>query len=393
MHKLLLLLSLTLLLAIKGIGQPLSPSAKVSLLICSPGDEIYSYWGHAAIRINDPLYEKDSVYNYGVFDFMAPHFYWRFAKGETDYLLGVQSMRSFVQTYRRDQQKVVEFELLLTQAEKQSLYESLNENARPENRIYRYSQFADNCATRVRDQIEKAVGGNIKYDQSGDKRMSFRDLIDLYVQDNSWDGLGIKLALGLPTDQITTFSQKMFLPDYLGSDLAKAVVLRNGTTTPLAGPPNVIFDAPAFVSHFSWTSPGVVVMLFFLLVLSLTLMEKKRNKRYNWLDVLVFIIFGIAGMILYFTTFISVMPSTKWNLNLIWAFPIHFLVGVLWMIPSLRPKLGWYMRLTSIVLSLFLVSIYFLPQAFHWLVVPLCLILLMRTVTLAKFSKLRAITG
>lgn len=382
MRKLYFLLLTVFTLSLQGFAQPLSPSARISLLICAPGDEIYTYWGHAAIRINDPLYEKDIVFNYGLFDFTAPHFYWRFAKGETDYQLGIQRMSSFLQAYRDDQQKVTEYELLLTPAERETLYKALVDNYKPENRIYRYSHFVDNCATRLRDQLEKAVGGKIKYDISGDKKMSFRDLIDLYVPDNSWDGLGIKLALGLPTDRITTFSEKMFLPDYLGDDMAKAVVERDGKATPLTGEAVVLFDAPLWQRSFYPTSPAVVILLAFLLVLALTILERRRKIRYHWLDIAVFIAFGIAGMILCFTTFISVMPSTKWNFNLVWAWPTHFLLGILWMFPSIRKNLSWYIKLTTIITTLFLISIYFLPQTFHWMVVPLCLILLMRTWTL-----------
>ena len=327
------------LLADWGFSQPLSPSAKVSLLICAPGDEIYSYFGHAAIRIQDPLYEKDIVFNYGMFDYMAPHFYWRFAKGETDYQLGVQRMSSFMQEYHEDLRKVIEYELRLTPVEQESLYEALVENYKPENRIYRYNHFDDNCATRLRDQLEKAVGGNIKYDTSGDERLSFRNLIDRYIQDNSWGGLGIKLALGVPTDRFANFSQKMFLPDYLGNDMARAQVIREGIASPLTKPALVIFDAPAVTHTFSLTSPAVVILFFFVLVLALTFLERKRNKSFIWLDVCIFMAFGVAGMILFFTTFISVMPSAKWNLNLIWALPLHFLVGILWMFPSNAAKI------------------------------------------------------
>ena len=364
--------------------QPLSSSAKASLLICAPGDEIYSYFGHAGIRIQDPQYEKDIVFNYGVFDYTAPYFIWRFAMGETDYMVAAWRMSTFMMEYREDHRKVVEYELLLTPSERESLYEALVVNSKPENREYRYSHFEDNCATRVRDQIEKAVGGKIKYDTSGDKRMSFRNLIDLYLQDNSWSGLGIKLALGLPTDQISTYSQKMFLPDYLGNDLHQAMVIRDGVAAPLTGPATVILDEPPFIFSFSIFSPGVMVLLFFFLVLALTILEKRRNLRFNWLDLSVFAAFGMAGMVLFFTTFISVMPSTKWNLNLIWAWPTHLVVAFLWLKPSMRPKLNWYLKLTTAIVVLFLISMFFLPQTFHWLVVPLCMILLMRTGTLWK---------
>ena len=386
MKKIILLFLVIISLSAKVDSQPLSPAAKISLLICAPGDEIYSYFGHAAIRVNDPLFEKDIVFNYGVFSFDTPHFIWRFAKGETDYQLAAYRMVAFMREYREDQRKVIEYELLLTSSEKAALYAALVENNKPENRVYRYSHFEDNCSTRIRDQIEKAVGGKIIYDQSGEEKLSFRNLIDRYVQENSWGGLGIKLALGMPTDQITTFSEKMFLPDYLGNDLARATIARDGIQAPVLSPAQVLFDAPAVLHDFSITSPAVVISLIFLLVFGLTLLERKKKKRYIWLDIVVFAAFGIASMILCFTTFISVMPSTKWNLNLVWALPTHLVLAILWFFPSLRMKLKWYNRLTSIVLILFLASMYFLPQSFHWLVVPLCLILLARTGTAISYA-------
>ena len=379
MKKLLFLFLAICLFIPRGYSDILSPLAKASLLICAPGDEIYSHFGHAAIRVNDPYYPKDIVFNYGLFSFAAPHFIWRFAKGETDFELGVMRMSSFMKEYQEDKRKVVEYELLLTPAERESLYQALVENYKPENRIYRYSHFEDNCSTRLRDQIEKAIKGNVHYDTTGDKRMSFRNLIDLYLQDNSWTGLGIKLALGMPTDRISTFSQKMFLPDYLGDDLEKSFVVREGVRSPMTAAPVVIFDAPALIHDFSLTSPGVVLLIFFLIVAFLTIQEKRKEKKYIWLDVLVFAAFGIAGMILWFTSFVSVMPSTKWNLNLIWAWPTHFIFAVLWLFPSLRSKLQWYLKLTAVVVALFLLTMIVLPQTFHWLVIPMCLMLFMRT--------------
>ena len=385
MSKKIILLLTLVLISVIGPAQPLSPSAKISVVICAPGDEIYSYFGHAAIRVCDPVAEKDIVFNYGVFSFDAPHFIWRFAKGETDYQLAVFRMSSFMGEYREEGRKVVEYELLLNPGERDSLYNALVENYKPENRVYRYSHFEDNCATRIRDQIEKALGGRIRYNSSGDETVTFRNLIDRYIQENSWSGLGIKLALGMPTDQQATFPQKMFLPDFLGNDMVHAVVLRDGIPVPLTGPAEVVFDAPAFQHGFSWTSPAVFILLLFLAILVVTFREEKIKKRLIWLDVLVFVAFGIASLVLYFTTFISVMPSTKWNLNLLWAWPTHLVVAVLWMIPSMRPRLGEYFRVTKIALILFLAGMLVMPQSFHWLVVPLCLILLMRSSSCRNF--------
>ncbi len=383
MRKIFLILTF-ILLSIKGFSQPLSPSARVSLLICAPGDEIYSFFGHAAIRVNDTLSGRDIVFHYGAFSFETPNFIWRFARGETDYEIAVQRMSSFMKEFYDDKRSVTEYILDFTPGEKQFLFDSLVENYKPENRVYRYNHFLDNCATRLRDQIEKTVKGQILYDTSGDEPLTFRNLIDRYVEGNSWSGLGIKLALGYPTDRLTTFSEKMFLPDYLGKDISAAVITRDGHPSPLIISTSTIIQAPFPDHSLLFTSPAVVVLFFFLLTASLTLWERKKNRRLVWLDVSILAIFGISAMILYFTTFISVMTWTKWNLNLIWAWPTHLLAAVLLLFPSMRPKLTWYMQLTTFTMLLFLLTLLFLPQTFHWLVVPLCLILLMRTGTFMK---------
>lgn len=366
-----------------GFSQTLSPNAKISLLICAPGDEIYSYFGHAAIRVNDPDLNRDIVFNYGVFSFETPNFIWRFAKGETDYQLAVQRMSSFMREYTEDKRSVTEYILLLTSEERNKLFDALIENYKPENRIYRYNHFIDNCSTRLRDQIENAVNKAVVYDTSEDKILTFRNLIDQYIVNNSWSGLGIKLALGIPTDRQTTYSEKMFIPDYLGADMSKAFVKRGDQVTPLTSKPLIILDEPSIVRSFQLTSPSVVIGFVFLLVSFLTIFEFKNKRRFIALDIIVFFSFGIAGAILFFTTFISVMPSASSNLNLIWAWPTHILIGILWFFKSMRYRLIWYMKLSTVVVILFLTIQFFLPQTFHILVIPLCLIFLMRSSTLS----------
>lgn len=357
----------------------LSPDARISLLTCAPGDEIYSYFGHSAIRIYDPVMGIDHVFNYGVFSFAAPNFIWRFIKGETDYMLYGYQMNTFMDDYRQDQRSVYEQVLNIPADARQKLFNALVENAKPENRVYRYRHFSDNCSTRVRDQFENSVNQQIKYDSLQDPRLSYRELIDQYVPGNSWNGFGIKIALGIPADNMTTYSQKMFLPDYLSKSMGSATIVKNGVAAPFVSPVSTLFEAPPVKHDFSVTSPAVVINFIFLMVAGLTILEFKRKKRMVGLDFLVFLSIGIAGLILGFLCFISVLEATGWNLNLIWALPTHFIFAFLWLIPSVRPRLTWYLKFTFVLVSLFLVTMLILPQTFHWLVVPVCLILLLRT--------------
>jgi hypothetical protein len=386
MKTLALLAFFTLLLFPKAYSAQLSPGAKISLLTCAAGDEIYSYFGHSAIRINDPAMGIDYVFNYGVFSFDTPNFIWRFTKGETDYMLAGQRMASFMDSYHEEQRSVYEQILDISQPEKQSLFDALIENAKKENRVYRYRHFSDNCSTRVRDQFEKCVSHQLQYDTLQDTKLTYRQLVDLCVPGNSWNGLGIKLALGIPADKITTYSQKMFLPDFLSNDMATAKVVKDGTRVPFVKPRTTVYDATPVKSGFSWSSPAVLVNLFLLVVAGLTVVEYRRKKRMIALDFLVFLSFGIAGLALSFLCFISVLEATGWNLNLIWALPTHIIFAFLWLSPVLRSKLEWYLKVTAGIALLFLASMLFLPQAFHWLVVPLCLVILLRTGSSLKLS-------
>ena len=130
-------------------------SVRISLLTCAPGEEIYSLFGHTAIRYEEPAKGIDYVFNYGLFSFNTPNFILRFALGETDYILGVTSYDRFAAEYDYEERSVWQQTLNLLPEEKGKLLYLLEENCRPENRTYRYNFFYDNCATRPRDKIEE----------------------------------------------------------------------------------------------------------------------------------------------------------------------------------------------------------------------------------------------
>ena len=386
MKTLLLLTIFSLISFYKGYSAQLSQGAKISLLTCAAGDEIYSYFGHSAIRINDPESGIDYVFNYGAFSYDSPNFIWRFVKGETYYMLAGQRMASFMESYHEEQRSVYEQVLNISQSEKQSLFDALIENAKKENCVYLYRHFSDNCSTRVRDQFEKCANHSLQYDTLSDSKLSYRDLVDQYVPTNSWNGFGIKLALGIGADKITTYSQKMFLPDYLMNSMASAKIVRDGVEAAFVSPRTTLFEAKPIATGFSMTSPAIVVNAFFLFVALFTFIEYRRKKRFIWLDFIVFFSVGFAGLLLSFLCFYSILEATGWNLNLIWAVPTHFIFAFVWLIPSLRPRLEWYLKFTAGIVLLFLISLLLLPQTFHWLVVPLCLTLLLRTLLSLKLN-------
>ena len=153
-----------------------SDSIEVSLLTCAPGTEVYSLYGHTAIRYHDLRTGEDLAFNYGVFNFKKPFFSLRFLFGLTDYELGVCPYRYFAEEYRRRGSQVTEQVINMTTDEKAALYKALAENYKPENREYRYNCLYDNCTTRARDMIVGNIRGKVRY-ISGEQKQTFREIL------------------------------------------------------------------------------------------------------------------------------------------------------------------------------------------------------------------------
>ena len=115
--------------------------ADVYLLTCGPGEEVYSVYGHSALRIVIPEKNIDLVYNWGVFDFSTPNFAWRFARGHLDYSLGVSSYESFLREYYMEKRWVTEQRININSEQTAKLFELITENLKPENINYRYDFF------------------------------------------------------------------------------------------------------------------------------------------------------------------------------------------------------------------------------------------------------------
>src|ERR1035437_506830 len=132
-------------------------SAVISLITCSPGQEVYSKFGHTAIRVKDPSNAIDIVFNFGIFSFETENFYYKFIKGETHYQLGVYETGFFLPEYVDRNSMVWEQILNLTTTEKRNLINNLLTNYEPQNRVYRYNFVFECCSTRPRDKILSSI--------------------------------------------------------------------------------------------------------------------------------------------------------------------------------------------------------------------------------------------
>ena len=360
----------------------LSDTARISLLTSSPyEEEVFTVYGHAALRVHDPERKVDYVFNYGIFDFSKPNFIYRFAKGETDYRLGVVNYTDYVIEYQLRGSTITEQELNLTTAERQRLWEALVENYRPENRVYRYNFFFDNCATRPAALIEKVVG-QVDYHYPYTAQ-TFRSLINYCTRHHAWLTFGCDLALGSPTDQEATLHEMLFLPDYLREAFAKAEIIdAQGQHRPLVSKTHVIEAAePDELEKDLWDllSPLRLGWLIFAITNVITLLGRFQKRAYKGLDILLFGLAGLAGCVLFFLAFFSVHPCTWPNYSLLWLHPFHLVGVILFCINKAQRATYWYHFINFAALTLLFAGWVFLPQQLNPAFIPLAASLWLRS--------------
>ena len=370
-------LFIALILASSLPAQPrLSDEARISLLTCSPSEEaVFTVYGHTAIRVADAANEIDLVFNYGIFDFSKDNFIYRFAKGETDYKLGVGHAANFFAEYRMRGSGIAEQLLNLTPGEKERIWDALQVNLRPENIVYRYNFFFDNCATRPAAIVEQAVAGKVVYCHEA-VRKTFRELINYHMRNKPWLIFGCDLALGSPADRAVAGREEFFLPLLLETAFDKArIVSPGGEERPLVRAKNILLEeVPEAVEKTVFT-PLNLSWTCLVLALFLTLLEWRKKTYCPAADCLLFTLAGLAGLVLAYLAFVSVHPATWPNYSLLGLHPFH-LAGVVLFVARRGKKAAYcYHFFNFLLLTLLLAGRYFIPQHFNdaFLLLVICL--------------------
>ena len=292
----------------------------ISILTCSPGDELYSIYGHNALRIQNHQAGTDLVYNYGTFDFDTPGFTMKFMRGQLPYLLSVDRFDDFMREYEYFERSVVEQVLNIDSTDKDKIITYLQINMLPENRAYKYDFFKDNCATRLRDILDKNIGG-LNWDNKEASHKTFRQIIKEYQKPLPWTDFGIDLIIGAPADQKTTLSEEMFIPDYLAQAIEKASIINENPINLQLSQEDAIKFKNTERSPNWFISPEFIFSLLFiieLLIFNYTSRGKKikYTKAYDRLWV---IIITLAGLLMLFMWLGTDHIPTKYNLNILWA--------------------------------------------------------------------------
>ncbi|WP_297063224.1 DUF4105 domain-containing protein [uncultured Duncaniella sp.] len=304
---------------------------RVSLLTARAGADIYQLEGHTALRIQSPD-RGDYVINWGLFDFAAPNFVYRFVKGETDYMAGAAPTDRFLEMYRREGRVVVEQALNLTPFEKLRVIELTDNNLMPANRVYRYNYVLDNCATRPLAVIERAICDTLSLGATSLPAKSvstFRNAMRHYHVNYPWYQFGIDLALGSGIDRRISSREMSFAPEALEQMMSSAerrdgAKLVEGTSVLVGaeGESPVLPPTPWYLAPMFWCS---IVLLVSICVSVGQIRRKSPGVASKIFDTLFYLAMGLAGCVIIFLVVISVHEATSPNWLLLWLNPLCFI--------------------------------------------------------------------
>lgn len=367
-------------------GQGDSSRLRISLLTCTPGAELYSVFGHSALRIVDSASGTDIVYNYGTFNFSDPDFYTKFVRGKLLYFLSQSSFEDFMAEYRYFKRGVIEQVLQLNAAEKMELQQLMFQNVREENRYYSYDFLFDNCTTRLRDLIFKNKNlQRVAIDPFVSSKTTFRDHLHAYLDkaQMNWTALGIDLLVGMQADGKMDVYESMFLPEFLAKGLTKAqkmggpllsdeqIILADGQEVPAQTP---LWKQPLFLIlcfSFFWIAMGFV---------------KDRLTAYQYsVDRFVFMLTGMLGLLLLFMWFGTDHQNCSKNINLIWAMPFNVIIP--FVLKSTNKWVFAYLKIYSLLLLLLILVVILNSGWLNIALYPLIVAISYRSWILAQAGK------
>jgi hypothetical protein len=298
---------------------------EISMLTCDPGSELYSVFGHSALRVKSDELGIDHVYNWGTFDFNTENFYIKFLRGKLPYKLTVAPYPNFLYEYHYTRRGVREQLINATKDDKEAIWNFLSENLKPENAEYAYDFFFDNCSTRIRDIVLSQIEGLGTVGQAADiQKKTYRNLIHEYLGSMPWTRLGIDLLIGRKSDREADFNNQMFLPDYMHDNLA-LLQKESGETLMDESYQVLIFEEERsnnLKKSFPWPIPVFLLAALFIYFGEKRLSKENFGKLLNTL----WGILAALGVFLLFMVVGTDHIATKLNYNLMYLHPAYLLL-------------------------------------------------------------------
>ncbi|TCN56413.1 DUF4105 domain-containing protein [Flavobacterium circumlabens] len=326
---------------------PLSKEAKISVITCGLGNESYSYFGHTAIRVADPVNNIDVVYNYGNFDFRTPNFVAKFAKGDLQYFVSARPFTEFLSDYTSERRSVYEQELLISPDLKQILFDKLNSTLFSEDRYYTYKFIDKNCTSMVVDIINASLGQDVLV-KKGNTDITYRSILYPYFDGHFYEKLGTSIIFGTKVDQLGT---KIFLPFELKNSLEKTTFQNQ----PLVSTSKTLLSFEKETPSSWWNNVYTYLFILGFVVLA-------HNKI---VDKIYLLILSLIGIFFIIVGFYSLHLELSMNYNTLLFSP--FLLILIFL--SIAKNKRWTYRFAVLHLIFLVVYAVFMINKAHFLIV------------------------
>ncbi|MDR0316591.1 MAG: DUF4105 domain-containing protein [Treponema sp.] len=305
----------------------------IKVAVMGPGDQLYFWWGHISLIIEDARTGLSRVYDYGIFSFDSENFFVNFAFGRLIYCCGASPMQPVFNAYIRTNRDITVYTLDLPPEKREEVRAFAEENILPENRYYSYHHFDDNCSTRIRDIIDLATDGQFR-EQFGNApgRYTLRQHVRRHTWFSPFADWALNFLMGQGIDTPITIWKEMFLPAEVGkrisgfqytdsSGVSRHLVSGVETVYAALGRPGVL-DVPRRQwpreLAFSLVIAALLGFLFFIQSKKPALGQVALGVSHSILG----LFFGIAGLLLFFMSFFTNHDYTWHNANLLFANPL-----------------------------------------------------------------------
>lgn len=349
----------------------------LKVAVMGPGDELYFWWGHIALVIDDASTGRSRFYDYGLFSFDNENFFVNFAFGRLLYSSGASSTQRNIDIYKETNRDITFYTLDLPPETKLMIKEFAEHNILPENRDYYYHHFWDNCSTRIRDIIDLATDGQFKELYSREvSRFTLREHVRRHTWFSPLADWILNFLMGQVIDTPITVWDDMFLPSEVGKRINEFYYTDiNGEKRKLVSGVETIFEAQGRPAVLEIPRKQWIRQLVFSVVLSVIfgfffyLYSKKiRAGRIlaGFSMSLCGFVFGIASLLLYFMNIFTDHDYTYQNFNMIYATPLLLAVTPLGICYALTKKpekqikydgllrIIWFLTVFGILISMLL---------------------------------------
>jgi uncharacterized protein DUF4105 len=358
-----------------------SAHTRISVITCGPGEELYSLFGHTAIRVIDSTAHLDVVFNWGGFTFDQSYFYLKFLRGKLLYYSSADYYPDFMQEYIEDKRNVYEQVLNIDSTARQKIISAINYNMQGDNRFYKYDFLLDNCTTRVKNIVLENIPGAFITNKVVPDKTTSRDLIHYYLDrgEEPWIELGMDILLGSRIDRTVSNDEAMFMPEFFMKGLADA----KQQDRLLAGKATVLFDGKAKQNASGGFVPFIVLAIIAIAVFFISRVKANWAQTFtSILDSLLFYVTGLIGILILFMWFATDHTVCENNFNLAWALPFNLPAAF-----ALIKKPAWlsnYFFIAAVITALLLAAWFWLPQQMNIALLPVVILLLNRYVILSN---------